>query len=348
MNSPGFSALPGRSLEAAGSLLPGALLRLLADGQPRSRAKLADFLESDEEAVQAALEALIKGGLSVSDDAQGLSCAAFVPLDGLTIEAACMAHALDAEVHVSTMIGSTNSTLLAAFRRGESWSGFTILAAEMQLAGRGRKGRVWHAAPGASLAVSFGRVLPLELSALAGFSLLCGLAVYDALLMRGVDVELKWPNDLLGAGGKLGGILIETHQIDNMELGVVIGVGLNVCADAERSHQLAQREQALPASDLCAAGAQHPVDRNQLIADLALCLERRIERFIAHGFGHFVKEWNTLHAFKDEQISLIEDGAVLLSGVARGVDQLGRLVVQTAQGLRTVVAGDVSVRSTET
>jgi BirA family biotin operon repressor/biotin-[acetyl-CoA-carboxylase] ligase len=348
MDPSDFSGRPGNSFETADRDLPGALLRLLADGQPRSRATLADFLDCDEEALETALAALLKGGLQVSDDANGLACAAFVPLDALTIEAACMAHALNAEVHASTMIGSTNSTLLAAFRRGETFSGYTILTAEMQLSGRGRKGRVWHAAPGASLSVSFARLLPLRLSALSGFSLLCGLAVYDALVMRGVDVELKWPNDLLGAGGKLGGILIETHQIDKNELGVVIGVGLNISADQERSHHLAQREQAMPATDLCAAGAQHPVDRNQLIADLALFLDRRIEAFLAHGFGHFVKEWNALHAFKDEQISLIEDGAVLLSGVARGVDQLGRLVVQTPHGLRTVVAGDVSVRTTET
>jgi BirA family biotin operon repressor/biotin-[acetyl-CoA-carboxylase] ligase len=348
MDSSGFSAPAAGLLDTQHADLPGALLRLLSDGQPRSRAKLADFLQCDALALEEALKSLVKGGLRVTDDASGLACAAFVPLDALTIEAACMAHALDAEVHVSTMIGSTNSTLLSAFRRGETFSGYTILAAEMQLSGRGRKGRVWHAAPGASLAVSFARVLPLRLSALSGFSLLCGLAVSDALVMRGVELELKWPNDLLSAGGKLGGILIETHQLDKQELGVVIGVGLNVSADEERSHQLAQREQAMPATDLCAAGAQPPVDRNQLIADLALFLDRRIDAFLAHGFGHFVKEWNALHAFKDEQISLIEDGAVLLSGVARGVDQLGRLVVQTPQGLRTVVAGDVSVRTTET
>jgi BirA family biotin operon repressor/biotin-[acetyl-CoA-carboxylase] ligase len=323
---------------------PGALLRLLADGQRRSRATLARVLDWPEADVAATLTRLTSLGMQLDEAPQGIALKAFVPLDAGSIEAICMAHRVDADVLVETLIGSTNTRLLEDCRAERLGDAMTVLAAELQHAGRGRLGRVWYAAPGSSLTVSFALMLPLPLSAMSGFSLMCGLAVHDALLMHGVDAELKWPNDLLGVGGKLGGILIETHQKSDAMLCAVVGIGLNICADEGRAHALAGRETAMPPSDLCASGARHPVDRNRLIADLALSLSRRVHAFVKEGFAPYVCEWNSLHAFQGETISMIEEGALLVSGVAQGVDAAGRLLVQTAEGPRTVVAGDVSVR----
>jgi BirA family biotin operon repressor/biotin-[acetyl-CoA-carboxylase] ligase len=321
------------------------LLRMLSDGQEHFLADLAEVLQEDHDTIFRMLDVLENGGLRLHRSRGGFTTDAFQPLDAIAIETTLVEMSLNADVFVLSLTDSTNSQLLAAFRTNAMSAEMTVLASELQQAGRGRLGRVWHSSPGASLTVSFALIVPVTPADLSGFSLMCGLAARDALLRHGVEGFLKWPNDLLSSGGKLGGILVETQKLNDGGLGVVIGIGINVAGDEGRDHALAGREIALAPTDMGASGAHLPVDRNRLVADLAQCLSNRIEVFKRHGFAPMVWEWNSAHAFQDEQVSMIDDGKVMVTGKALGVDDFGRLLLETGQGVRTLISGDVSLRA---
>src|SRR5262245_33788849 len=130
-------------------------------------------------------------------------------LDAAVILAALGRRARDVEVEVVASCGSTNAELLDA----ADSDGPRLLAADYQSAGRGRHGRRWHSARGAGICFSLRRRMRRPLRELGGASLAAGVAVARALRAAGAQgIALKWPNDLLVAGGaKLGGILIETR-----------------------------------------------------------------------------------------------------------------------------------------
>ena len=136
-------------------------------------------------------------------------------------------------------IGSTNDELLAG-EFGAEPKRPVVLRADRQVAGRGRRGRRWVSEPGAALTFSVAlerRVRPGQ-APLAGFSLAVGVALAEALVGDVPDLGLKWPNDLVRAGGKAGGILVETRREGGIER-TVAGIGLNLLApriDADAAH----------------------------------------------------------------------------------------------------------------
>ena len=131
------------------------------------------------------------------------------------------------EARVVQRCGSTNSVLLE-----EKSLACVLLAAEEQTSGRGRRGRRWHSAPGAGLTFSLALQVRRPLRELAGLSLVAGVAVSKALRSLGVArAALKWPNDLVVEGAKLGGILVETRSA-GAATRAVIGVGLNCRRDS--------------------------------------------------------------------------------------------------------------------
>jgi BirA family biotin operon repressor/biotin-[acetyl-CoA-carboxylase] ligase len=173
---------------------------------------------------------------------------------------------------------------------------------------------------------------------------MCGLAVCEVLARHGIGAGLKWPNDLLVDGRKLGGILVEVHPKRDDETIVVIGIGINVRRDGARDAFLGERADALAATDLKSAGAREPLDRNELVAELADALVGRLARFATHGFAPFQEEWNALDAYRDRVVALASHGDASAHGVARGVDAQGRLCLDTDAGPRRVVAGEFSLR----
>jgi BirA family biotin operon repressor/biotin-[acetyl-CoA-carboxylase] ligase len=330
--------------------LTGQILAILSDGVARAASSLAAQSEADESVVRAALGALEDAGLPLLRDGSDRLYLerSFIALDAQTIRDALEALGRKARVEVAGIIDSTNTALLRRARDSASPRSpdeLHIVVAEMQTAGRGRQGRTWSTQAGSSLAVSFSRLLLRGIDELAGLSLMCGLAVRDALTRHAVEALLKWPNDLLWQGRKLGGILIEVHPIAAGQSVVVIGVGLNVAADPVRSAALAlPGTGGLIATDLEAAGALAPVNRNRLIADLADTLSERIDQFLHSGFGPYREDWNAQHAYRDLAVEMIDRGNVVHQGVARGVDAQGRLCLEAGENTLTVIAGDVTLR----
>ena len=247
------------------------------------------------------------------------------PSFGLTIEAVA-----------ST--GSTNADLMA--RIGHMTMPIALVA-DHQTAGRGRAGRCWHSSADASLTFSLAWRFGLSVQALSGLSLVVGVALADALAQTGAAVQLKWPNDLLIDQKKLGGVLIETSADprDASSLWAVIGVGINLQSSVQAASDIGQpiASLALPID----------ADRNVLLALILDHLCANLVQFEQCGFAQFVPRWDRLHAHRDFAVSIIDRGVVLHTGIARGVDAQGCLLLDTSTGMRAIAAGDVSLRAME-
>jgi BirA family biotin operon repressor/biotin-[acetyl-CoA-carboxylase] ligase len=204
-----------------------------------------------------------------------------------------------------------------------------LLIAEEQTAGRGRRGRRWHSAPGAGLTFSLSALIRRPARELAGLSLVAGVAAARALRALGVaQAALKWPNDLLAEGAKLGGILVETRGSF-----AVIGVGINCRRDPALAARLRRPVAALD--------QYITLDRDRVIERVAQCLIDALATFDALGLEPLRGEWERLHAHAGKRLRVrLADGRVL-TGLARGLDGEGALRLETRAGLRAVRGGRV-------
>lgn len=333
------------STHEGANALTEAVLRVIADGQPRTHDQIADALGgvATASAIADEIERLRDYGMRIEDGAGAVVTAPFVPLDHAALAAALAdigAAEWAAEVVFATR--STNSDLLAEVR-ARAPDGPVLRAAEHQLAGRGRLGRRWSSAPGTSLTASFALTLRRRLSALDGATLVCGLAVHDVLGALGVQTRLKWPNDVLFDGGKLAGILVEAHATGESSV-LVIGVGINVVGRSGDGGEGAAAG-ALRRTTLEEAGVR--VDRNLLAARLARSLEAHMAAFETDGFRAFVARWNAVDAFAGRSVTLEVDRGTRRTGVACGVDDDGALRVDVDGRRQRIVAGDVSLRAAD-
>ena len=232
--------------------------------------------------------------------------------------------------------GSTNADLLA---RLDGLRGPLLLVTDQQNAGRGRSGRTWHSERGASLTFSLAWPVRVPLQALVGLPLAIGVAVAEVLAEHGIAVQLKWPNDVLADGSKLAGILIETavDRQPGARLWAVIGIGINLTANVALAARIGQPVAALPDA--------HAIDRDTLLAALLgqLCLT--LQEFEEVGFTAFAARWNALHLHRGQPVRIIDQGQSVVEGIAIGVDAQGRLLLDTPDGRRSIVAGDVSLRA---
>ncbi len=231
---------------------------------------------------------------------------------------------------------SSNALLLQHATQGAA-SG-SVLAVELQTAGRGRIGRAWHSSLGNALTFSLLWRFAGGLNSLSGLSLAVGVAIVRALRPLGAtEVGLKWPNDVMAQGAKLGGVLIEAQGDMLGPCAVVIGIGLN----CQLPMALAQRiDQAACALDELGV---RTASRNQILAAVLRELATVLDDFAAHGFAPLRAEWQRYHAQQDQPIHLLMPTGELLSGVARGVAEGGELRVEIAGGIRNFNSGEVRV-----
>jgi BirA family biotin operon repressor/biotin-[acetyl-CoA-carboxylase] ligase len=236
-------------------------------------------------------------------------------------------------VEVVSETGSTNADLLA---RAPYLAAPLLLIAEHQTAGRGRAGRSWLSEPGNSLTFSLAWRFEGGLQRLTGLPLAVGVALAETLTKLGQQVQLKWPNDLLKDGDKLAGILVETAAGADGATWAVIGIGLNLVMPDELEQRIGRAAAAVP--------WLARMDRDTLMAAILDGLTKALAQFEQAGFGAFAARWNLLHAWQGQLVTLLDRGEVLHEGLAAGVDDAGRLLLDTGQGRMTIVAGDVSLR----
>ena len=246
------------------------------------------------------------------------------------------------EIEILPQAASSNSLLLQRAGPSDAKRGSpsgSVLAVELQTAGRGRMGRTWHSGLGSSLTFSLLWRFDRGLNALSGLSLVVGVAIVRALNKLGAQgVQLKWPNDILTPQGKLGGVLIEAQGDMLGPSAVVIGIGLNCALPGDLAQQIDQPASAL--EDVCAVLPA----RNQLLAVVLQELASVLQQFGQGGFSEFRNEWEGYHAHQNRPVQLHMPDDTTVSGVARGVNDGGELCLESAQGMRYLNSGEVGVR----
>ena len=237
-------------------------------------------------------------------------------------------------------IGSTNDVAATLAAAGDQEG--TVVIADAQTAGRGRRGRVWTAVAGGSLTFSLGWRFEQGAGFVAGLSLAVGVAVVRALEAEGLaGVELKWPNDLVHRHLKVGGILVELNGDALGPSTVVVGVGLNI-----RLPQAVKRDIAQPVSDLAAVAGRGaaPIDRNRLLARLVAELAGSLSQYAAQGFVPFAAEWQRRHAYQGKPVKLLLPDGESVKGTVAGVDPTGALVLADGPRRARFLAGEISLR----
>lgn len=320
------------------------LLETLSDGEFHSGEALGAVLGVSRMAVWKHIHSVREAGVEIEViRGKGYRLPESVELlDGATITAA-----IDPSVagrvgplHVFHELDSTNNWLREQSLVGAP-SGSVCLA-EMQHAGRGRRGRQWVSPFAANLYLSLLWRSADGAAALGGLSLVTGIAVLRCLRAQGVETAgLKWPNDILAGDAKLAGILIDVVGESSGPCAVIMGVGVNVGMPATVGEKIGQSW-----TDLRRLTGNRGLSRNRLAASLLEFLLPAVAEFEAAGLQPFLEEWRRYDVVAGCQVDLhLASGTV--SGTACGIDDGGALLVDTATGRQRFASAEVSVRLAE-
>lgn len=322
-----------------------ALIRLLADGGLQSGEVIARALGVSRAGVwKAAVRVRERLGVAI-EAVRGRGYRLAAPLE--LLDAGRILKELDAQgqpplarFEIYDRIDSTNAHLMAAARAGAP-SG-TVCLAELQTAGRGRRGRSWISPFAANLYLSLLWRYPLAPAVLGGVSLAAGVAVAKVLRDLGVrDLVLKWPNDLLWQRRKLGGLLMELGGEAQGPSFLVVGLGINLRMPAEPGRAIDQ-----PWTDLASILGERLPGRNLLAARLIAALSVALEGYGRHGLGPFVADWDAFDGLRGEPVRL-QLGERVIEGTHAGIALDGALRLVTADGIQSYHAGEVSLRPLE-
>ena len=230
---------------------------------------------------------------------------------------------------------STNRVAMELGYSGEPEG--TVVLAEAQSAGRGRSGRIWHSEKGTGLYFTIllrPRLSPAQAPLL---TMLAGLSAQTAIAAQtGLVAELKWPNDLLLGGKKLGGILTEMHAEPSAVRFVIVGIGLNVNQEKFPS------ELSSTATSIRKESGKLSY-RLELLARLLTQFESDYNRFLREGPAFVVERFESVSSFAKGRRVRVDTGTESYAGVTAGLSADGLLLVQRDGGpLSTVIAGDVT------
>lgn len=315
-----------------------ALLGSLADGRFHSGQELGAAVGVSRAAMWKLVEQLRQQGVQI-DAVAGRGYRLAQPVE--LLDAQALASALESAlgkplpVEVLFRCDSTNHVLLERARAGGETQ---LLTTEIQHAGRGRWGRSWTAPFGGALCLSLLWRFPPLPHGLAGLSLAIAIGVADALTALEAQVQLKWPNDIMLSGSKLGGILIEIAGEVEGPCAVVIGIGLNLACEETIASQAEQ-----PVATLEQAIGTRARARNRLAGQIGAAMASVCERFAVDGFAPFAPQWQHYDAFADTPVVLMLPGEEV-RGIARGVDARGALLLERDGRVETRFSGDLRLR----
>lgn len=236
------------------------------------------------------------------------------------LERALAAAGLSAPVRWDEVTESTNATALAMAAAGAS--AWTLVAAGHQTAGRGRLGRRWMDRPGRALMCSLVLRPDWDPERLGLVSLAAGVAMAEAASeVSGMDVRCKWPNDLLVADAKVGGILAESEVALGRVRQVVVGIGVNLEAP----------------DDVPGAGAIGDVDEGSLLASFLV----RFRESMDGPLDEIPARWLAVSATIGRRVEARTVDGDTVRGVAVDLDGTGALLVDTDAGRRRVASGEI-------
>lgn len=227
-------------------------------------------------------------------------------------------------------VDSTNDIALELARGGHPHG--TVIAAESQRKGRGRRGRIWHSPHGNNIYMSI--ILRPKLPH-ANIPLLTPLiAIASAKKIKeiaGLETSIKWPNDIMASGKKLGGILVEMRQGDPEAPIIVAGIGINV-----NMEQADFPPELNATSILMETGRKH--DKIPLIEAISGEILFRIDRFDKESL---ISEWRGMLNMFGKEVKVVTPKDTL-AGIALDIDENGGLMIRLADGaIKTILAGDV-------
>lgn len=318
------------------------LIRCLADGQCHSGALLAEKLGISRAAVWKAVQRTrAQFGLDIlAEKGQGYQLNS--PLELLDADAITNQLPIAAKVRIGAIrcfmqLESTNTWLLEQSTQGAAKG--TVVLAERQTAGHGRRGRAWHSPFGANLYLSMLWSFETGPATLGALSLAAGAAVAQALESLGVTgIQLKWPNDIHWQARKLGGLLIEIAGETQGPSRAVIGLGLNLRMPASAAKVIDQ-----PWVDLREICQDHTPERNLIAACCIDHLSTMLTGFLDQGPTPFLNTWRRFDAYRD-QLACLHWSERRVEGIYRGIDDQGALLLQIGEDIHRFAAGELSLR----
>ena len=324
------------------------ILNILKDGNFHSGESLGEALGCSRTAVWKQLQKLEALGLEI-ESIKGTGyrvVGGFELLEPQLIKAQLTAMASEelGDLEVFKSIDSTNK--YAREKAEISRASGSVVLAEQQSAGRGRRGKSWISPFAANIYLSIVWDFEQGAQALEGLSLAVGVAVKRALNAQAVKgVQLKWPNDIYVEGKKLGGILLEMIGDPAGQCSVIVGVGINVAMPKSQGSEIDQewtdiRSQLQNSST---AEVDSP-SRNKLAADLISELVTLLRDFQVQGFSMYRDEWQAADAFFGQE-AVISTPKQSITGIVKGVDPNGALRLQLENGkIETFIGGELSLR----
>ena len=231
---------------------------------------------------------------------------------------------------------SSNDEIMALARQSADLAHKALCVAHFQTKGRGRQGRSWVNRQGECLMFSLGWTFDKPQYELGSLALVVALACRRALADIGLDVKIKWPNDLVVANDKLAGILIETARVENKTV-AVIGIGINFVLPKEV-------ENATSVQALFQTASKQGVSVKTLLNAVLAQLDALLNEYAQNGFASCVGEYDAANRDTGRPVLLLQEGRVVHEGVVKGVDAQGALRLQTDKGEKTIVSGEISLR----
>jgi len=235
-------------------------------------------------------------------------------------------------LHYLQSCDSTNSVCLQQAQHQ------TVVIAEQQTAGRGRRGNQWYSPRSENIYCSIGLKKTLQGEYLGLISLQVGVCIAQTLSQQGYrDISLKWPNDILVGGQKLGGILIESRPLSRYEFFLAIGFGLNVNLDEADRKLIGQ-----PVTSLQQLSAVAP-DRQVLLGLLIARIMQDVMDFDLHRIDELLAQFNRFDRFQGRQV-VAKTRTDCISGKYLGLHRTGQVLLETARGVQMFSAADISLR----
>ena len=319
------------------------LLSLIADAKFHSGEALARQLGVSRTTIAKKIKQWQQCGLDI-DVVHGKGYRLQQPIDWLdktSIWQAMPPHiqALISYLDIQAVVSSTNDVVSQQLQQQKK-SGIVCIA-EMQQSGRGRRGRTWLSPPAGTFYGSVGWVFNEGFQVLEGLSLAIGVAVVEALEDCGVHgLSLKWPNDILWHGKKLGGVLIEVNAEMDGVCAVVVGVGVNLSLPHAVKQQIDQA-----AVDVKEILGQR-INRQQITVALISHMVSLLQGYAEQGFAEWQTKWQRYDALYGQEVEVL-GLAQAMTGIAQGIDKQGALMINTAAGLQLISGGEVSLRKVE-
>jgi BirA family biotin operon repressor/biotin-[acetyl-CoA-carboxylase] ligase len=321
------------------------LLSLLADGEFHSGERLAARVGVTRAAVWKEVKKLDQFGLTVEAGA-GKGYRLSRPIE--LLDKAVLERALQDDkrfdldgLDIFLQVDSTNRFLMN--NPPARTSAMRLCVAEWQSAGRGRLERQWVSPFGSGVCLSAAWAFAGIPAGFSALSLAAGVAAAKAIESAcGVAAQLKWPNDLVWGGRKLGGILVESRIESQGRCHVVIGIGLNVSVPQECLDGVSDWRAG--AVDLQTAASGSVPGRNAVVAAIAAEFGTLFREFERDSTSAWLDDWASLDFLRGKAIRVVSE-TDSFDGRGAGIDSDGALLVDTNENaLRRVLAGDASVR----